>query len=181
MQRWPIAHAAAAPQRQAPAAEQLSDRASHTAQVEPASPHVRSDRVAQVAPWQQPLGHELASQIHRPPAQRWPPAHAAPEPHSQAPLGPHRLALLVSQPAQVAPPMPHVPKVGRLQTPAWQQPPGQEAASQTHAPFMQRCPLPQGGPPPQRQAPIIEQVSALSRSQPMQAAPAVPQVDVDRG
>lgn len=70
MHRWPTAQAAPAPQRQAPAAEQLSDRASHTAQVDPASPQVSSERVAQVAPWQQPLGHELASQMQRPAAQR---------------------------------------------------------------------------------------------------------------
>ena len=47
MQRWPIAQAAAAPQRQPPAAEQLSARASQVAQVEPASPQVSRDRVAQ--------------------------------------------------------------------------------------------------------------------------------------
>jgi len=47
MHRWPIAQAAAAPQRQAPAAEQLSARASQAAQVDPASPQVSRDRVAQ--------------------------------------------------------------------------------------------------------------------------------------
>jgi hypothetical protein len=48
--RWPIAQAAPAPQRHAPAAEQLSARASHVAQVDPASPQVSTERVAQVAP-----------------------------------------------------------------------------------------------------------------------------------
>ena len=119
--------------------------------------------------------------MHSPPAQRWPPWQAGPEPHSHAPVGPQRLALLVSQASQAAPPAPQVVSDGALQTPVWQQPPGHEAASQTHAPFMHRWPPRHGGPPPQRQAPIIEQVSALSRSQPMQATPAVPHVEVDRG
>ena len=44
--RWPIAQAALAPQRQPPAAEQLSARASQVAQVDPASPQVSRDRVA---------------------------------------------------------------------------------------------------------------------------------------
>lgn len=80
-QRWPSAQAGLAPHRQLPAAEQLSERASHTAQVEPASPQVASDRVAQASPWQQPLGHEVASQMHSPATQRWPPAQAGPVPH----------------------------------------------------------------------------------------------------
>jgi hypothetical protein len=50
MHRWPSAHAGPVPQRQLPLAEQLSLRASHTAQVEPASPQVASERVAHTAP-----------------------------------------------------------------------------------------------------------------------------------
>jgi hypothetical protein len=115
--RWPIAHAALAPQRQAPAAEQLSARASHTAHVEPASPQVSKERVAQVAPWQQPLGHEVASQMHRPAAQRWPPAQAAPAPQAHAPVGPQRLALLASHASQADPPIPQVVSDGASQTP----------------------------------------------------------------
>lgn len=82
---------------------------------------------------------------------------------------------------QVAPLVPHAASDGTVHTPARQQPPGQEAASHTHAPFMQRWPVWQGAAPPHRQAPIIEQVSALSRSQPPHADPAVPQVEADRG
>jgi hypothetical protein len=47
MHRWPIAQAGPAPHRQAPAAEQVSARASQVAQVDPASPQVSRDRVAQ--------------------------------------------------------------------------------------------------------------------------------------
>ena len=119
--------------------------------------------------------------MQSPDAQRWPPAHAGPAPHSQAPVGPQRLALLVSQAMQAPPPIPQVVKAGVSQRPPWQQPAGQEAASQTHAPFMHRWPATHGGPPPQRQAPSVEQVSALLPSQPVQASPPVPQVETDRG
>ena len=46
---------------------------------------------------------------------------------------------------------------------------------------MQCCPSWHGAPPPQRQAPVSEQVSALSASQVMHAAAAVPHVVTDRG
>ena len=118
--------------------------------------------------------------MHSPPTQRCPPAQAGPAPHSHAPVGPQRLALLVSQAIQAPPPIPQVVKAGTSHRPPLQHPAGQEAASQTQAPFMHRCPAPQGGPPPQRQAPSVEQVSALSSSQPAQALPAVPQVPTDR-
>jgi len=81
MQRWPRAHAGPPPQRQLPLAEQLSLRASHTAQVEPASPQLLSERVAHTAPWQQPLGQEVPSQMHSPATHRCPPAQAGPVPH----------------------------------------------------------------------------------------------------
>jgi hypothetical protein len=84
-QRWPGAHAAPLPQWQLPRPEQLSDRASQTTQVEPVLPHAESDRVEQVVPLQQPLGHDVASQVQSPPTQRWPPLHALPEPQAHAP------------------------------------------------------------------------------------------------
>ena len=118
--------------------------------------------------------------MQSPAAQRWPPAQAGPAPHSHAPVGPQRLALLVSQARQAPPPIPQVVKAGVSQRPPLQHPVVQEAASQTQAPFMHRWPATQGEPPPQRQAPSVEQVSALSSSQPAQAPPAVPQVATDR-
>jgi len=36
-------------------------------------------------PWQQPVVHEVASQMHMPPEQRWPAAHGALVPHMQLP------------------------------------------------------------------------------------------------
>jgi hypothetical protein len=84
-QRWPGEQASPLPQRQLPDDEQLSERASHATQVEPALPQVVVERVWQVAPVQQPLGHDVASHRQRPPAQRWPPTQAAPVPQTQLP------------------------------------------------------------------------------------------------
>jgi hypothetical protein len=179
-QRCPRAHAVPVPHRQAPAAEQLSERASHTAQLEPASPQVASERVSHALFLQQPLGQEVASQMHNPLAQRWPPTQAGPEPHSQFPVSPQRLALVLSQARHAAPPAPQVASPDTLHSSPWQQPPGHDIASHRHAPFMQRCPLRHAGPPPQRHSPSSVQVSALERSQAEQTSPPVPQLDTDR-
>jgi hypothetical protein len=181
MQRWPGEQAVAPPQRQLPADEQLSERASHAAHVDPASPQVASVRAWQTFPAQQPLGHDVASQTHRPETQRWPPAHAGPEPQAQLPPVVQASALVASQAEQSAPPLPQLATDGRLHTPPMQQPFGHELASQMHAPFMQCWPVWQGEPPPQRQAPVTEQVSALSASQLEQAPPLDPQVLIERG
>jgi hypothetical protein len=85
MQRCPGRQAAPAPQRQVPFDEQLSAWASQATQVEPAFPQVASERVSQALPWQQPLGHEVASHTHSPETQRCPPAHACPAPHAHVP------------------------------------------------------------------------------------------------
>ena len=181
MQRWPAAHTAPTPQRQTPADEQLSACWSQTVQVAPPAPHDPSERVAQVSPWQHPLGHDAASQVHRPPTQRWPPAQAGPVPQAQAPLVEQPSVRPWSQAAHSEPATPQVSCDWLVHTLPRQQPPGQEAASHTQTPFMQRCPATHGGPPPQRQAPVSEQLSALLVSQPTQAAPAAPQACTDRG
>ncbi len=102
-QRCPGAQVAPVPQRQAPSAEQLSDRASQARQLAPALPQVATERVEQMAPLQQPPGQDVASQTQSPPLQRWPPAHAADAPHAQLPSGAQRSALVVSHGRQTAP------------------------------------------------------------------------------
>jgi hypothetical protein len=73
----PALHGPPVPQWQTPVDEQLSEAtASQLTQVDPAAPHIASDRALHVDPAQQPLGHEVASQTHRPPAHRCPSAHA---------------------------------------------------------------------------------------------------------
>lgn len=88
-QRWPTAHAAPLPHRQLPVAEQLSERASQAAQVAPPVPQLPSERVRQVLPLQQPLGHEVASQTHPVSVQRWPATQAAAPPQVHAPVALH--------------------------------------------------------------------------------------------
>ena len=180
-QRWPTAQAAPPPHRQAPADEQLSERASHEAQVAPAVPQLVRVRVRQVLPLQQPLGHEVPSHTQPLAVQRWPAAQAGPPAQVQAPDALHWSVLLLSQVTQVAPLAPQVASAGALQTAPLQQPVGQEVASQTQAPPTQRCPPAQGGPLPQRQAPCTEQVSALPASQARQIAAPIPHADSDRG
>ncbi|MEP6652412.1 MAG: hypothetical protein ABJA82_03585 [Myxococcales bacterium] len=180
--RWPSAQVFPVPQRQFPLAEQLSARLSHTAQVDPASPQVSSDRTAHTAPSQQPLGQEVASQMHCPPAQRWPPAHGGAPPHRHSPPNPQRSARVVSQGMHAVPFIPQFVREGRaLQASPLQQPVAQESASHRQTPFMHRWPAAQAALPPQRQAPFTEQVSTLSGSHPVQAAPPVPQVVMERG
>lgn len=108
MQRWPRAHVAPVPHRQAPAAEQLSARLSQLTQVDPASPHVCTVRGLHFPSWQHPLGHDVVSQMHWAPRQRCPPAHASAVPQRQTPFGPQRSARSVSQSLQVPPRGPQV-------------------------------------------------------------------------
>ncbi|MDP3238003.1 MAG: hypothetical protein Q8N26_34750 [Myxococcales bacterium] len=66
-QRWPVPHAAPAPHRHAPDA-QPSPRAPQSVHAAPLPPHWLGEvLVTQVAPLQQPEGHEVASQTHCPP------------------------------------------------------------------------------------------------------------------
>ena len=113
------------PQRQSPVDEQLSERSSQAAQVEPWFPQLRSDRVAQVAPLQHPLGQDFASQTHWPPAQLWPAAHGGLSPHRHSPLAEQVSARPSGQLAQTAPFAPQVSSEGIWHIPREQQPSGQ--------------------------------------------------------
>jgi hypothetical protein len=138
--RWPGEHAVPVPHRQAPVAEQLSERASQATQVDPALPQAVTERLAQTVPAQQPLGHEVVSQTHRPLSQRCPPAQEGPVPHVQAPAALQRSALLASHVMQPPPLTPQLDSDVTLQTFPAQQPPAHEVASHTQAPARQRCP-----------------------------------------
>ena len=66
-QRWPAAQAAPAPHEQAPADEQPSATAgSQVTHAMPAAPQRDSERETQVAPSQQPPGHDAALHTHLP-------------------------------------------------------------------------------------------------------------------
>jgi hypothetical protein len=57
-----------------------------------------------VLPWQQPVGHDVASQMHCPAMQRRPDSHAGPLPHWQVPVAEQPSAVVVSHATQVPPP-----------------------------------------------------------------------------
>jgi hypothetical protein len=79
-QRWPDGHGASAlPHTQTPLAVQVSlTVGSQTTHVPPAMPQLVVDAAAHWPPMQQPVGHEVASQMHWPEAQRWPVKQAPP-------------------------------------------------------------------------------------------------------
>jgi hypothetical protein len=128
-QRWPALHAAPAPQEQAP--DDVHPSASAGSQVThaaPAAPQRDSDRDTQVAPSQQPPGHEVALQTHLPPTHICEAPQAAAPPQLQVPLAEQPSARVASQPTQTAPPLPQVASAGGLQVAPEQQPLGQLVA-----------------------------------------------------
>lgn len=136
-QRWPGKHTGPSPQRQVPAAEQLSARMSHAVHVEPRLPQVVSERVLQTTSSQQPLGQDLSLQTHCPPSQACPPAHGFPVPQAHAPVASHRSAFVGSHATHLAASRPHdFSDVGLTHTLPSQHPVSQFFSSQTHAPFM---------------------------------------------
>lgn len=129
---------------QSPITQRSALPRSQALHVVPGSAHVDSDIDWHVwAPSQQPLGHEVASQTHWLPTQRWPAEHAWPVvPQTHAPPGPQRSASeCVLQSSQRSPLMPHTVEVSPWHTPFWQQPLAQLVALQPEqlSPFTQVC------------------------------------------
>jgi hypothetical protein len=88
----------------APAAHVSPD--GHALHALPAAPH-RDVAVpgSHVLPLQHPVGHDVASQTHCPPAHRWPEAHAGPLPHAQPPVASQPSLVTALHPVQThAPP-----------------------------------------------------------------------------
>jgi hypothetical protein len=112
LQVCPGPQAGPAPQSQAPAAEQLSARATlQLMQVAPLAPQEPGARVWQTEPLQHPAGHEVSSQTHRPLTQRWPPPQGPPVvPHTHAPAAEQVSAVTVLHEAHAAPVAPQVSK-----------------------------------------------------------------------
>jgi hypothetical protein len=174
--RAPVGQAAPAPQTQAPAAEQASAVRSHRVQAAPAGAQAVSDRGRQVEPAQQPVGHDVASQTQLPPRQRWPVPHAGPAPQAHAPAAVQLSATAGLQVVHAPPQFPQRASVATTQVVPSQHPLGQDPESQMQAPATQRRPSPHTGPVPHAHAPDGAHRSALSPSQPTQAAPPTPQV-----
>jgi hypothetical protein len=132
----PGPHEPPVPQRQAPSDEQLSlVVALQATHVEPDEPHDVSDRASHVSPLQHPLGHDVASHTHCPPAHRCPAAQAAWPPHEQCPAA--QPSAPAPQAVHAAPPVPHVVAEAVLQVVPEQQPSGQ--THPLHAPPTQLC------------------------------------------
>jgi hypothetical protein len=75
-QRSPAPQAAAPPQVQVPPTEHPSPDEPQDAQAVPAGAQAVAPRAVQVVLLQQPVGHEVASQTHEPPAHRCPVAQS---------------------------------------------------------------------------------------------------------
>jgi len=71
------------------------------------APQLLSDGALQRLPLQQPPGHDVASHVHAPAAQRWPSPHGVPLPQRQAPAGEQLSALVASQAMHALAPVPH--------------------------------------------------------------------------
>ncbi|MDP3238004.1 MAG: hypothetical protein Q8N26_34755 [Myxococcales bacterium] len=127
-QRWPAPQGEFVPHLQAPEVHR-SALAPQLVQAAPEAPHwVAVVLVTQLAPLQQPEGHDVASQTHRPPRHRWPAPHAGPLPHRQAPPA-QVSAEALEQATQAAPPEPHA----LTAAPAWHMPLRQQPLAQVDA------------------------------------------------
>ena len=129
----------------------------------------------QVVPEQQPPGQEVGSQVHKPPTQCWPEAHGTLLPHWQTPDDEQLSARMVSQATQLTPLVPQVANARVWHAPPAQQPLGQPVASHAQELLAQCRPAPQIGLLPHWQLPPLEQALARMVSQPVQAAPPMPQ------
>jgi hypothetical protein len=163
------------PQTQVPFV-QLSAVLSQETHTAPPVPHVLSEVERHVLFWQQPFGQLVASHTHAPLTHAWPAAHAAPVPHTQAPLA--QVSAVVPQATHAAPETPQLPAVipGRQVLPL-QHPVGQLVALQAQAPLTHARPAAQAAPVvPHTHLPLA-QVSAVV-PQATQVAPEAPQLPV---
>ena len=158
---------------------QLSARvALHSTHAPPGLPHCGNAGVTHVLPEQHPDGHDVESQTHVIPRQRWPAPHGKPAPHLQAPLV-HLSEDVELQATQLMPLTPQaVNAEGVLQVLPLQQPSEHEVESHTQVVPLQRCPGAQLAPLPHWQLPFVH-AFARTGSHAMQVAPAVAQVPVD--
>jgi hypothetical protein len=141
----------------------------HAKQVEPAAPQFAGERIWQLVPWQQPSGHEVASQTQLPSTHRCPLLQAAPEPHEHFPVeGLQPSALEVSQAMQTEPSAPHEALVVRLlqvfplqhpvQFPQLEQAPSQTSPCGHFAQLAPRVPQKFGSVPERQFAPLQQPV-----------------------
>jgi len=128
---------------------------------------------SQVLPLQQPVPHDVASQVHAPLTQCCPEGQASAPPQVQTPAV--QVSAVMGQVKHACPAMPQSAAVVRVTQLLALQQPAQLVASQTQpTPVTQCWPVPQAGPPAQVQAPAV-QPSASSGLHDTQACPPAPQ------
>jgi hypothetical protein len=142
-QRCPAAHGRALPQVHEPAEHASASVGSHVMQPPPEIPHALIDIAVQVLPLQQPIGHEVASQVHAPAKQCCPARQAAPAPQAHAPLV-HESERTRSHCTHVDPPIPQPPTEGTVHALPLQQPVVHVWAQPEHTPASQVSPVPHG-------------------------------------
>ena len=165
-----------------PDTEQPSAVAPHALHIAPLVPQVEAAGGWQMAPVQQPVGHEAVSQTHAPAMQFCPTPHAGPVPHVHPPPR-QPSAFVAGQAVQSAPPLPQTPSVvaGEVHVAPVQQPSGHDAASQTQTPPEHSWPVVHATPLPHAQSPVAEQWSACVAAHAMQRSPPKPHADSERG
>lgn len=148
--------------------------APHDSHAPPPAPHAALlVPVWQTLPAQHPV-HDVGSQTHAPPTQRWPSAHAPPAPHRHTP--PAQPSVVTGSHALHVPPVgPQVVNESGSQTSPLQHP-EHEVGSHTQRSETQCCPTRHAGPVPQPHVPVAAHVLASMASQATQLAPPMPQL-----
>jgi hypothetical protein len=179
---WPAAQGAPPPHVHMPDEEQPSPVLPQLTHAAPLVPQNRAlVEPTHCVPEQQPLGHDIGSQMQWPAEHTWPVTHDEPlVPHEHAPEDRQRSASVVSHMTHPAPSVPQLEVEEGLHVPPEQQPLGHEALSHVQAPPTQCCPEPQGGLVPQVQEPA-EHMSAVKGLHAVHATPLVPHVMNDDG
>jgi hypothetical protein len=179
-QAWPFAQAEPVlPQVHVPVAVQVSEVMPQSTHIVP-RPHVVTDGVEQVAPRQQPEGHEPPLHMQVPPEHSCPAPHDGFVPHRHSPELEHVSEAVPLHAAQAAPPFPQLAVVlPPRQVAPEQQPLGQEVALQIQVPAEQIWPAAHCAPVPHWHAPVLEQLSESSVLHAEHAAPPIPHAASD--
>jgi len=156
-QCWPMTHAAPLPHLHTPAAEQESDSpVGHAAHAVPGGAQAAREKVVHAPCEQQPLVHDVGSQVQTPWEQWRPAPHGGPVPHLHEPLESQVSAAIMSQLTHVAPAAPHAWSDRGSHVAPLQHPPEHDVASHplhapasvhTQAPPTQLCPGGHARPP----------------------------------
>lgn len=181
--RCPASHGEDVPHMHAPEEEQRSAaRGSQETQAEPPIPQALTSGVVQLVPAQQPVGQEVASQTHAPPAHRCPEPHGGPLPHAHAPPA-HVSAVMGLHATHADAEVPQVEALAGLHVAPEQQPVGQVTELQllhtppVHAPPAQSS---HAAPPLPHRVDSPPSSQMVPRQQPAQDSPSHTQIPAEQ-